>query len=88
MEPDVYTASRKLDAWLGANSIEGGSIKNKEPLCIKAGPAAVISKADEVADSDIESESGRDSNSEDTTARNPYQPLRQLTLLELFVLNK
>jgi hypothetical protein len=88
MEPDVYTASRKLDAWLGADGIEGGSIKNKEPLCIEAGPAAVVGEADEVADSDMESESGGDSDGEDATAGNPCRPLRQLTLLELFVPNK
>ena len=41
IEPDVCTASRKLDAWLGADGIEGGPIKDKEPLCIEAGPAAL-----------------------------------------------
>lgn len=41
IKPDVCTASRKLDAWLGADSIEGGPIKDKEPLCIEAGPAAL-----------------------------------------------
>jgi hypothetical protein len=26
IQPDAYTASRKLDAWLGVEGIEGGSL--------------------------------------------------------------
>jgi hypothetical protein len=48
---------------LGADGIEGGSLKDKETLCIEEGPAAVVSEVEEVADSDIESESGIDSDS-------------------------
>jgi hypothetical protein len=29
IQPDVYIASMKLDAWLGTEGIEGGSIKGK-----------------------------------------------------------
>lgn len=85
IEPDVCTASRKLDAWLGADGIEGGPIKDKEPLCIEARPAAVVGEVEELPDSDVESESGVDSDGEDATAGTPSCPLRQLTLLDLFV---
>jgi hypothetical protein len=88
IQPDACTASRKLDAWLGAEGIEGGPIQDKEPLCIEAGPAAIVGEVEEVADSDLESESGRDSDGEDATAGTPHQPLRQLTLLELFAPNE
>jgi hypothetical protein len=85
IEPDVHTASTALDAWLGADGIEGGSLKDKETLCIEEGPAAVAGEVEEVADSDRESESGVDSDGEEATTGTPCQPLRQLTLLELFV---
>jgi hypothetical protein len=85
MKPDVYTASTALDTWLGADGIEGGPIKHKEPLCIEASPTAVVGEAEEVLDSDVESESGVDSDGEEATAGTPCRPLRQLTLLELFV---
>jgi hypothetical protein len=75
IQPNVYTASTKLNAWLGSNGIKGGSIKDKEPLCIEASPAAVVSKVEEVVNSDLESEGGGDSGGEDTTAGTPYQPL-------------
>jgi hypothetical protein len=76
IQPDACTASRKLDAWLGAEGIEGGPIKDKDPLYIEAGPVAIIGEAQEVADSDLESESGGDSGGEDATAGTPRQPLR------------
>jgi hypothetical protein len=85
IEPDVYTASTKLDAWLGTDGIEGGSIKNKEPLCIGAGPAAVVAEVEELPDSDVESESSVESDVKDATAGISSRLLRQLTLLELFV---
>jgi hypothetical protein len=85
IQPDACTASRKLDAWLGADGIQGGSIQDKETLCIEQGPAAVVGEVEEVADSDMESESGVDSDGEEATAGAPCRPLRQLTLLELFV---
>jgi hypothetical protein len=88
MKLDIYTASTALDAWLGTNSIEGGSIKDKEPLCIEAGPTIVASKVEEVLDSDVESESSVDSDGEEATVGTPYQLLHQLTLLELFVLKE
>jgi hypothetical protein len=76
IQPDVYTASTKLDAWLGTDGIKGGLIRDKEPLCIEARPAAIVSEVEEVADSDLESESSRDSGGEDATAGTPRQPLR------------
>lgn len=88
IEPDVCTASRKLDAWLGAEGIEGGPIKDKEPLCIESGPAAVVGEVEELPNSDVESDSGVESDGEDATAGAPCRPLRQLTLLELFVLKE
>ena len=78
----------KLDAWLGTDSIKGGPIKDKEPLCIKACPAAVVGEVEELPDSDVESESGVESDGEDATAETPCRPLRQLTLLDLFVPKK
>jgi hypothetical protein len=69
---DIYIASTTLDAWLGTNSIEGGSIKDKEPLCIEVGPTIVSSKVEEVLDSDIESESSIDSDSEEVTIGTSY----------------
>jgi hypothetical protein len=88
IEPDVYTASRKLDAWLGTDGIEGGPIKDKETLCIEASPAAVVGEVEEVADSDTGSDSGVDSDDQGPATGTPCQSLRQLTLLELFVPNE
>jgi hypothetical protein len=51
-------------------------------FCIEAGPAAVVTEVGEVVDSDVESETGVESDGEDATARTPRRPLRQLTLLE------
>jgi hypothetical protein len=70
---------------LGTDGIEGGSIKDKEPLCIEVGPTAVGGEVEEVLDSDVESESGVDSDGEEATAGTSCRPLRQLTLPELFV---
>jgi hypothetical protein len=75
IQPDACTASRALDAWLGAEGIEGGSIKGKETLCIEAGAPEV-----EIADSEMDSASDSDS----SPAPTPPPALRQLTLLELF----
>lgn len=85
IQPDACTASRRLDAWLGTDGIEGGPIRHKETLCIEDGPAAVVSEVEEIADSDMESESGVDSSGEGTTPGTSCQPLRQLTLLDLFM---
>jgi hypothetical protein len=62
IQPDAYTASRKLDAWLGVEGIEGGSLQDKETLCIEAGPPAVVCEVEEVADSDSEGDSAVHSN--------------------------
>jgi hypothetical protein len=85
IEPDVYTASTALEAWLGADGIEGGSLKDKETLYIEEGAAAVVGEVEEVAGSDRESESGVDSDSQGTTPGTSCRPLRQLTLLDLFM---
>jgi hypothetical protein len=88
IQPDAYTASRKLEAWLGTDGIEGGSIQHKDTLCIEAGPPMAVGEVEEVADSDMESESGVDSDGNGTTTGTARPPLRQLTLLELFVPHK
>jgi hypothetical protein len=75
MKLDVYTASTALDAWLGADGIEGGPIKDKEPLYIEVSPTAVVGEAEEVLDSDVESESSVGSDGEEVTAGTPYRPL-------------
>jgi hypothetical protein len=80
IQPDVGTASRALDAWLGAEGIEGGSIKGKETLCIEVGAPAAVIEVEEIADSDMDSAS----DSDDSPAPTPPPALRQLTLLELF----
>lgn len=86
VEPDVCTASRKLDAWLGTEGIEGGPIQDKKPLCIESGSTASVGGVEEeVADSDVDSDSGVDSDGEEAATGSPCRPLRQLTLLELFV---
>ena len=77
-------SSTALDTWLGADGIEGRSIHGKETLCIEVGPDAIVSQVEEVADSDMESESGIESD-EGIASGNPCQQLRQLTLLDLFV---
>jgi hypothetical protein len=85
IEPDVYTASTALEAWLGADGIEGGSLKDKETLCIEEGSAAVVGEVEEVVDSDMDSESDVEGDSNTAATETLGQPLRQLTLLELFV---
>ena len=86
IEPDVCTASRQLDAWLGTDGIEGGPIQNKGPLCIEAGSAAVMDEVEEeIADSDLDSDGGVDSDGDEAATGISCRPLRQLTLLELFV---
>jgi hypothetical protein len=72
---DACTAGRKLNAWLGADSIEGGSIKDKELLCIEVGPAAAIAEVEELPDSKAKSDSSVESDYKDITAETPCLPL-------------
>jgi hypothetical protein len=83
---DVYTASQALDAWLGSESIAGGSIEGKDQLCIESAPPAAIFDVEEVADSEDEDEpssSPAEAQAVHSSAE-PAQQLRQLTLPELF----
>ncbi|KAF1343750.1 hypothetical protein EJ07DRAFT_147965 [Lizonia empirigonia] len=50
--PDVYTASRALEAWLGPEGIAGGSISKKQTLSIEAEAPATIYEVDEIQDSE------------------------------------
>jgi hypothetical protein len=76
IQPDVYTASTKLNAWLGTDGIKGSSIRDKEPLCIKAGPPAAAAKVEELPNSKTETESSVESSDDkDATARTPSLPL-------------
>jgi hypothetical protein len=77
--PDVFTASKALETWLGPHGINGGSINQKQTLSIKAETPATIYEVEEILDS----EDNQLQTPQQTSV--PSRPLRQLTLLELFL---
>jgi hypothetical protein len=49
-----------LDAWLGSKGIAGGSISDKEMLCIEASEPEPLTQVEEVEDSEASSDSDED----------------------------
>jgi hypothetical protein len=87
--PDIFTASKALEAWLGADGIAGGPISGKKTLSIEAETPATMYDIEEVQDSDDEAgddEAGDGAVTSQTQIPpgSPAVPLRQMTLLELF----
>jgi hypothetical protein len=79
---DAYTVSMAMDDWLGTEGIQGGAIQSKEILYIEEKGPAVVYEVEEVADST--NEDGESDVESTTQSVSSAQPLRQLTLLELF----
>lgn len=85
--PDVHTASRALEAWLGPEGIAGGSISKKQTLSIEAEAPATIYEVEEIQDSEgdeMEEDLEPSQSQKAPTVPLPARSLRQLTLLELF----
>ena len=84
--PDVYTASKALDSWLGSESIAGGSIEGKETLRIEAELPTTIYDIDldEVQDSDEDEDFTPTLSQGVVQSTEPARLLHQLTLPELF----
>jgi hypothetical protein len=86
--PDVYAANKALETWLGPPGINGGSIHQKQTLSIEAETPATIHEVEEILDSeDYEVTEGIEPSQLQTPQQSsmPTRPLRQLTLLELFL---
>ena len=86
--PDVFTASKALETWLGPHGINGGSINQKQTLSIEAETPATIYEVEEILDSeDDQVTEGIEPSQLQTPQQTsvPSRPLRQLTLLELFL---
>jgi hypothetical protein len=87
VNPNACSASRALDEWLGSEGIAGGSISEKEMLCIEASEAEPLTQIEEVEDSEVTSDSEDEREPvrhyAASTSPAPVQHLRQLTLLEL-----
>jgi hypothetical protein len=86
----AHEASTVLDAWLGPESISGGSISKKEMLSIEANAPAPVTQEEEMEDSEIQdSEDDEEGDVEpapfQATARipAPARPMRQSTLIKL-----
>jgi hypothetical protein len=56
VNPNACSASRALE-WLGSEGIAGGSISEKEMLCIEASEPEPLTQIEEVEDSDATSDS-------------------------------
>jgi hypothetical protein len=88
VNPDVFAASKALEAWLGPDGIAGGPISGKKTLSIEAKAPATFYEIEEVQDS--EDEAGEGAETQQTQTQTPLgspvsaAPLRQMTLLELF----
>lgn len=86
--PDVYTASKALDRWLGPECIAGGPIGARSFLSIEADVPATIYEVEDSEDDDHNLEDmDNQTASQSQPAQNSPTPaarLRQLTLLELF----
>jgi hypothetical protein len=83
VNPNACSASRALDEWLGFEGIAGGSISEKEMLCIEASESEPLTQVEEVEDSEATSDSDDERRHAASTSPAPIQHLRQLTLLEL-----
>jgi hypothetical protein len=85
--PDIFTASKALEAWLGPDGIAGGPISSKKTLSIEAeAPSASSYEIEEVQDSDDEGDDDAVTSQTQIPPDSPVPaaPLRQMTLLELF----
>lgn len=82
--PDVHTASRALEVWLGPEGIAGGSISKKQTLSIEAEAPATIYEVEGIQDSEGDEDLEPSQSQAVPTAPLPDRLLRQLTLLELF----
>jgi hypothetical protein len=58
VNPNVFAASKALEAWLGLDRIAGGLISGKKTLSIKAKALATFYKIEEVQDSEDEASEG------------------------------
>ncbi|KAL1793796.1 hypothetical protein ACET3X_000001 [Alternaria dauci] len=79
--PEICTASRALEAWLGPDGITGAPIAGKERLSIEANALATAVGLTEIPDSEAEDDT--DSDASESIPASPA-PLRQMSVLELF----